>query len=266
MTASVNKNVWKRFSRKQSIERYSIEFLLLAFFIWATRSIDIYWPFVADAPKQAVDLLNRMTPPNIAFVKDIIPSMIETINIATLSTIFALILSFPIAVLNARNTTPHPVVQAAARVIVVASRSVNELVWGLIFVVFFGPGAVAGIAALTMRSLGFMAKLVSESIEEIDHGQVEAIRATGANGAKVFLFGVLPQVMPTIMGTTIFRWDINIRQSSVIGLVGAGGIGILLTSSMNLFRWRNVSMILISIFVVVLAGEYVSAAVRKKLT
>ncbi len=264
MTA-VQKHIWKRFSRKESLERYGIELVVLLFFLWATRSVDIYWPFIADAPHQAVDLVKRMLPPNFSFTGDIIPAMIETITSATLSTLFALILSFPIAVLNARNTTPHPTVQAIARVIVVTSRSVNELVWGLIFVVFFGPGAVAGIAALTMRSLGFMAKLVSESIEEIDHGQVEAIRATGANGAKVFLFGVLPQIMPTIMGTTIFRWDINIRQSSVIGLVGAGGIGILLTSSMNLFRWQNVSMILISIFVVVLAGEYVSASVRKKL-
>ncbi len=262
----IKTHMWKRFSRKESLERHGVEFLLLLLFIWATKSVDIYWPFVADAPRQAADLVNRMMPPNFSFIKDIVPSMIETINIATLSTIFALVLSFPIAVLNARNTTPHPVVQAVARVIVVTSRSVNELVWGLIFVVFFGPGAVAGIAALTMRSLGFMSKLVSESIEEIDHGQVEAIRATGANGAKVFIYGVLPQVMPTILGTTIFRWDINIRQSSVIGLVGAGGIGILLTSSMNLFRWQNVSMILISIFVVVLAGEYVSASVRKKVT
>lgn len=261
----INQTIWKRFSKKQSLERYGIEFVLLLIFLWATRSIDIYWPFVADAPTQAADLLNRMTPPNVKFIKDIIPSMIETINIATLSTIFAVILSFPLAILNARNTTPHFIIQMIARVIIVTSRSVNELVWGLIFVVFFGPGVIAGVAALTMRSLGFMAKLVSEAIEEIDHGQVEAVRATGANGAKVFTYGVLPQVLPIIIGTSIFRWDINIRQSAVIGLVGAGGIGILLTSSMNLFRWHNVSMILISIFVVVLAGEYISAAVRKKL-
>ncbi|MDA3937959.1 MAG: phosphonate ABC transporter, permease protein PhnE [Spirochaetia bacterium] len=261
----IQPTIWKRFSRKQSLERYGIEFVLLLIFIWATRSIDIYWPFVTDAPTQAADLLNRMTPPNIVFIKRIVPSMIETINIATLSTIFAVILSFPLAILNARNTTPHYVVQLIARVIIVTSRSVNELVWGLIFVVFFGPGVIAGVAALTMRSLGFMAKLVSEAIEEIDRGQVEAIRATGANGAKVFTYGVLPQVLPIIIGTSIFRWDINIRQSAVIGLVGAGGIGILLTSSMNMFKWQNVSMILISIFVVVLAGEYVSATVRKKL-
>jgi len=260
-----NQNIWKRFSKKQSLERFGIEFVLLLIFIWATNSVDIYWPFVSDAPSQAADLINRMTPPNVVFLKDIIPSMIETINIATLSTIFAVILSFPLAVLNARNTTPHYIVQLIARFIIVTSRSVNELVWGLIFVVFFGPGVVAGVAALTMRSLGFMAKLVSEAIEEIDNGQVEAMRATGANGAKVFTYGVLPQVLPIIIGTSIFRWDINIRQSAVIGLVGAGGIGILLTSSMNLFKWQNVSMILISIFVVVLAGEYISASIRKKL-
>ncbi len=114
-----------------------------------------------------------------------------------------------------------------------------------------------------MRSLGFTAKLISKAIEEIDYGQVEAIEATRANKAKIFIYGILPQIMPTILGTAIFRWDINIRQSSSKGLVGAGGIGLILTGSMNLFRWQNVSMILIAIFAVVLTGEYVSAKLRK---
>ncbi len=259
------KIVWKRYSSKQSLIRFIRQLAVLLVIIWALAKVDIYWPYLTDASTQAADLINRMFPPGWGYITKIIGPLIETINIATISTLLALVLAFPIAILNARNTTMNKVTMGIARTIVVVSRSVNELVWGLIFVVFFGPGALAGVAALTMRSLGFTAKLISEAIEEIDYGQVEAIEATGANKAKIFIFGILPQVMPTILGTAIFRWDINIRQSSIIGIVGAGGIGIILTGSMNLFRWHNVSMILIAIFAVVLVGEYVSASLRKKL-
>jgi phosphonate transport system permease protein len=234
--------------------------------VWAAISVDIYWPFTLDAPEQAADLLERMTPPSWAYFDNILGPLVETINIATLSTILATIIAVPVAIINATNTSPNKLTLAIARFIVVTSRSVNELVWGLIFVVFFGPGALAGVAALTCRSIGFTAKLISEGIEEIDRGQVEAIQATGASRSKVFVYGILPQIMPTIFGTAVFRWDINIRQSSVIGLVGAGGIGIALNNAMDMFRWDYVSVILIAIFLVVLASESISATLRSKVT
>jgi phosphonate transport system permease protein len=152
------------------------------------------------------------------------------------------------------------------RLIVVSSRSVNELVWGLIMVVFFGPGALAGVAAIALRSVGFTAKLLAEAIEEIDRGQVEAIEATGANRPLVFFYAIVPQIMPAFWGVTVFRWDINIRQSSVIGLVGAGGIGLVLNSAMNMFRWDQVTVILIAVFAVVLVSEAVSATLRARYT
>ena len=125
---------------------------------------------------------------------------------------------------------------------------------------------MAGIWAIAARSIGFMGKLVAEAIEEIDEGVVEAIEATGASRLQVLLSGIVPQVLPVIYGTTVYRWDINIRESTVLGFVGAGGIGILLYSSINQFLWQEVALILLSVFGVVIISEFVSAAVRKRIS
>jgi phosphonate transport system permease protein len=140
------------------------------------------------------------------------------------------------------------------------------VVWGLLFVAIFGPGPMAGIWAIAFRSIGFMGKLVAEAIEEIDSGVVEAIASTGASRLQVLWYGILPQVLPVIYGTTVYRWDINIRESTVLGFVGAGGIGILLYSSINQFQWREVSLMLVAVFGVVLISEFVSATVRQRIT
>ncbi|HKJ00369.1 MAG TPA: phosphonate ABC transporter, permease protein PhnE [bacterium] len=257
---------WRRHTRKQTLRRFAIELAIAMAVVWAATGLDIYWPFLWDAPPTVLDLARRMLPPDWSFFDNIVPPMIETVNIATLGTILAVFMAFPVAVISARNTTPNAATYWLGRLIVVSSRSVNELVWGLIMVVFFGPGALAGVAAIALRSVGFTAKLLAEAIEEIDRGQVEAIEASGASRPLVFLYGIVPQIMPAFWGVTVFRWDINIRQSSVIGLVGAGGIGIVLNSAMNLFRWDQVTVILIAIFAVVLVSETVSAALRAKYT
>ena len=143
---------------------------------------------------------------------------------------------------------------------------ITLMIFGLLFVAIFGPGPVAGIWDIAFRSIGFLGKLVAEAIEEIDEGTVEAIEATGASRLQVLWIGILPQVLPVIYGTTVYRWDINIRESTVLGFVGAGGIGILLYSTMNLFRWEQVSVLLVSIFAVGVVSEFVSAAVRQRIT
>ncbi|MCZ6495448.1 MAG: ABC transporter permease subunit, partial [Alphaproteobacteria bacterium] len=145
-------------------------------------------------------------------------------------------------------------------------RSVNTVIWGLLFVAIFGPGPVAGIWAVVARSIGFVGKLIAESIEEIDTGTVEAIEATGASRLQVLLVAVIPQVRPVVFGTLVYRWDINIRESTVLGFVGAGGIGIQLYASINRFAWQEVSVMLLAIFGVVLVSELVSATVRKRIT
>ena len=140
------------------------------------------------------------------------------------------------------------------------------MIWGLLFVAIFGPGAVAGIFAVAARSVGFIAKLIAEAIEEVDAGQIEAVQATGAGTLQTWWVAILPQVMPVLLGTTIYRWDINVRESSVLGFVGAGGIGLLLHASINMFAWSQVLVILIAILAIVMLSEAVSASVRSRIS
>ena len=136
------------------------------------------------------------------------------------------------------------------------------MIWALLLVAIIGPGVFAGMIAIAIRSIGFCAKLLYEAIEEIDQSQVEAITATGASRWQVMVYGIVPQILPAFAGISVFRWDINIRESTVLGLVGAGGIGLQLQSSLNVLAWSQVLVILIVIFAAVVVGEWVSAKVR----
>ena len=146
----------------------------------------------------------------------------------------AIILAVPVAYCAARNTTPSVAfVRPVALFVIVSSRSINSLIWALMLVTIIGPGVLAGILSIGLRSIGFCAKLLYEAIEEIDESQVEAVRATGASGAQVTAYGIVPQVLPAFAGISVFRWDINIRESTVLGLVGAGGIGLPLNAAIT---------------------------------
>jgi ABC-type phosphate/phosphonate transport system, permease component len=153
-------------------------------------------------------------------------------------------------------------IRPVALFVIVASRSINSLIWAMILVIVLGPGTLAGILAIALRSLGFIGKLLYEAIEEIDPAQVEAVTATGASGAQVLGWGIVPQVLPAFAGISVFRWDINIREATVLGLVGAGGIGMQLQASVGTLAWPQVTMIFILIFATVLVSEWVSARVR----
>jgi len=264
--AKAHPEIWKKFSPRETLIHYSWYLGIIALAVWSVRNLDINWNYFLDAHIQAKDLFVRMYPPDWGHFEDILTPLLETIHIATLGTVVTFVIALPCAFLAARNTTPNALTWAIGRFILVASRSINTVVWALIFVAIFGPGPVAGIWAITFRSIGFMGKLIAEAIEEIDHGAVEAIEATGASRLKVLLIGVLPQVLPIIYGTTVYRWDINIRESTVLGFVGAGGIGIQLYSSINEFYWDEVAIMLIAVFGVVIVSEWVSATVRQKIT
>jgi phosphonate transport system permease protein len=258
--------VWRRFSPRDTLLRYVWYLGAVAVTVWSISNLEIPWFYFLDAHLQAYDLAYRMWPPDLEFLKTLSNPLLETIHIATLGTAATVLIAFPIAFLAARNTSPNAVTWFVGRFILVTSRSVNTVVWGLLFVAIFGPGPMAGIWAIAFRSIGFMGKLVAEAIEEIDEGVVEAIESTGASRLQVLWYGILPQVLPVIYGTTVYRWDINIRESTVLGFVGAGGIGILLYSSINQFQWREVSLMLIAVFGVVLISEFVSAAVRQRIS
>ncbi|MDT3683875.1 MAG: phosphonate ABC transporter, permease protein PhnE [Pseudorhodoplanes sp.] len=256
---------WRRTTPRQDLVRWFGWLLLVALFVfcWNVMTKDTIWAFVWDAPNQAADIGSRMVPPRWSYMSEMWRSLWDTLAIATLGTLLAIIIAVPIAFLAARNTTPSvTLIRPVALLIIVSSRSINALIWALLLVTILGPGVFAGIIAIALRSIGFVGKLVYEAIEEIDHSQVEAIQATGASPAQVMNYGIVPQILPAFAGISVFRWDINIRESAVVGLVGAGGIGLNLEASLNTLAWSQVSLILLVILATVLVSEWVSAKVR----
>ncbi|GMV47642.1 MAG: hypothetical protein AMXMBFR66_30400 [Pseudomonadota bacterium] len=266
MDGPAKPSVWRDRTRRQSIVHGLWLLAIAAACAWSVSALDIEWAFFEDAHEQAADLVQRMWPPRWSYLPRILAPLVETIHIATLGTAIGLVLSVPIAFLAARNTSANRLTWAIGRALLVASRSVNTIIWGLLFVAVFGPGPVAGIAAVAARSVGFLAKLVAEAIEEADRRPVEAIQATGASTLQVYAIGILPQVLPVLVGTTVYRWDINVRESSVLGFVGAGGIGLYLYASINQFAWQQVLVVLLAILAVVIASEALSAHVRARIS
>ncbi|MEO0383610.1 MAG: phosphonate ABC transporter, permease protein PhnE [Pseudomonadota bacterium] len=238
---------------------------LVALFVWCwgIMTENTIWAFVTDAPRQAADIGSRMMPPRLSYVPELLVPLWDTLTIATLGTIGGVIMAVPVAFLAARNTSPSAkILRPIALFIIVASRSINSLIWALLLVAIIGPGILAGIVAIALRSIGFIGKLLYEAIEETDARQIEAIQATGASGAQTLNYGIVPQIMPAFWGISVFRWDINIRESTILGLVGAGGIGLKLQASLNVLAWPQVTMILILILATVVVSEWVSAKVR----
>lgn len=257
--------VWQRRERAAQFAIWAAWLVGVAVLVvsWSFISEKTIWPFVLDAPQQAADLGVRMVPPDWSSIGQLWRPMWDTINMATLGTLMGVALAVPVAYCAARNTTPSAVLRPIAMFIIVASRSINSLIWALMLVTIIGPGVLAGMIAIGLRSIGFCAKLLYEAIEEIDESQVEAVRATGASAAQVTAYGVVPQVMPAFAGISVFRWDINIRESTVLGLVGAGGIGLPLNSAITTLAWTKVSLILLVIIASVVLSEWVSAKVRQ---
>jgi phosphonate transport system permease protein len=264
-STSDGRRAWqRRTTRKQMLIWFGWLVCVAIFvFCWQLISEKTIWMFVGDAPTQAADLGARMFPPNMAYMNQLWGAIWDTLNIATLGTLLAIILAVPTAFCAARNTTPSvTLVRPIALFIIVSSRSINSLIWALMLVTIVGPGVFAGILAIGLRSIGFCAKLLYEAIEEIDESQVEAVTATGAGRAQTVAYGIVPQIMPAFAGISVFRWDINIRESTVLGLVGAGGIGLQLNASINLLAWTQVSLILLVIIATVILSEWVSAKIR----
>jgi len=256
---------WERYSLRERIVQWVWLGGIAIAAAWSVSALDIEWAFFADAHEQAADLISRMWPPRWSYLPRIVQPLIETLHIATLGTMIAIVFALPVAFLAARNTTYNQATWLIGRAMLVMSRSINTVIWGLLFVAIFGPGPVAGICAVAARSIGFIAKLVAEAIEEVDAGQIEAVESTGASTLQVYGVAILPQILPVLIGTSIYRWDINVRESSVLGFVGAGGIGLLLYASINQFAWSQAIVILIAILGIVIISEALSAYVRSRI-
>lgn len=261
---------WTRFTPAQRIGRWLTYLLAIAAVVWAVRTVEVIPEFLLDAPQQVADLFRRMWPIDWAHYYQanglgVHHALVETLHIATLGTIMAALLALPVALLAARNVTPFAPANFLAKLILVSSRSVNSLVWALLFVAVFGPGPLAGTFAIAFRSIGFVGKLLGEALEETGKGAIEALEATGASKANILRMGYWPAVRPAFWSIVVFRWDINVRESAVLGLVGAGGIGMVIDTALNTFRWDRVALALISILAVVLVAEVLVTSVRKRI-
>lgn len=211
------------------------------------------------------DFLSRAFPPDFSRLNEAAWPALETVDIALFGTVAGVILSMPLAVLAARNTTPASALYAASRGIIGLCRSVPDLVWALLFVTAVGLGPFPGALAISVHSVGMLGRLFSEVIEDMDMGPVEALTMTGASRMAVFSHAVVPTVLPSLCGIALYRLDENIRSSLVLGFVGAGGIGFQLLTAMNLFQYRTVSMLLIVTFLIVLGAERLSALLRARM-
>lgn len=210
------------------------------------------------------DIISRAMPPDFSqFVPSLQPIM-ETIDLAIFGTVLGVVLAFPLALLAASNVSPAKPLYYFARGIIGLTRSVPDLVWALLFVTAVGLGPFPGALALGVHSVGMLGRLFSEVIEDMDMGPVEALTLTGANRLQVFTHAVVPGVLPTLLGIGLYRFDENLRSSLVLGFVGAGGIGFMLLTAMNLFQYQTVSYLLIVTFVLVVIAERGSAFLRSR--
>jgi phosphonate transport system permease protein len=209
-------------------------------------------------------LMAESLPPNFADATNWIKPLLDTLAMSVAGTAIAVGLSLPLAFLGARNTSPHPVVYQLTRGILNTLRSVPELIMGIIFVAAVGFGALPGVLALGLHSVGMVAKFFAEAIEHVAVEPVEAVKAVGARPLQVVIHGVLPQVLSQIADVSIYRWEYNFRASTVMGMVGAGGIGFELMSSLRLMQYQHVSAILIVILLTVTIVDSFGARLRQR--
>lgn len=212
-----------------------------------------------------LDFFGRMFPPDLAHLALLQDATVETVQIAVWGTLIAIVLSIPFALLGARNTTPHVLVFHATRLFLNALRSINELVFALIFVAAVGLGPFAGVLAIALHATGMLAKFCAEEVEGVDRGPVEAIQATGAGRLQVILFGIVPQVVPAFVSYAVYRFDVSIRAATILGLVGAGGLGFSLIKTMKLFKYHETATCILVIFVLVLVSDWLCARIRARI-
>lgn len=207
-------------------------------------------------------LLKRMFPPDYYQLSSIVSATIETLWMALIGTFIAVIMSVPLAFGAARNTTPHPTVASLCRGIISLSRAVPDLIFAAIFVRAFGIGPLAGVLALGLHSIGMIGKLLADAIENVDQAPRDATTSTGASKWQSIISSVIPQVSPSMVGVALYRLDINVRSSAVLGLVGAGGIGFIVQTALRSLDYQSALAAVSVIFIVIMAIEIFSARVR----
>jgi phosphonate transport system permease protein len=229
--------------------------------VWSARYLNLSLSELLKGLPWVADLVSRMFPPNWAFLRQLVKPVVETIQLAVWGTLLAAALALPLCFLAARNLVPGWVFHATRQVFN-AARGINEIIFALIFVAAVGLGPFAGVLALSVHGAGMLGKFFAEAVEEADPGPIEALRATGASPLQVVVFGVLPQVLPSWIAATLYRLEVNLRAATILGMVGAGGIGFELYSSMKLFQYQDTATCVLVILVMVMSADYLSSRLR----
>jgi len=235
--------------------------LVAVYVVYACAQLDVSWERVQTGLANAAHFFGRLFPPNFTRWELLLKGLLESLQIAVLASTLGIALALPLGLLGARNLMPAWV-SWPARAIVVVARSLHPVIVAILFVKAVGFGALAGILALTVASVGFIGKLFTEAIEEISLKQVEAVRATGAPFFSVLGYGVLPQVFSRFIGFATYQLDSNLRNSTMVSIVGAGGIGGTLFAAFQRFDYDFVCAILIAIISLIMLGELFATAVR----
>ena len=250
---------------QQAWLRWTLAAGTVAYLVLAVGGLEINWARLSEGLVRGWRFLAAFAHPDfVSRWEDILIGMQESLTMTVTSTVVGILISVPIGIGAARNLAPMPV-YLTCRAIIAISRSFQEIIIAILFVAMVGFGPLAGFLTLSFATIGFLAKLLAEDIEDIDAGQAEAIRATGATWAQLVNYGVQPQVMPRLIGLSMYRFDINFRESAVVGLVGAGGIGATLNTALDRYEFDSAAAILILIILIVMGCEYSSSLVRKRI-
>lgn len=243
--------------------RLALQIGIVVYLVLAVGSIDVNWQRVAVGMERGwLFVLGFLQPDFTSRWTDISRGLVESLTMTLTSTVVGIMISVPIGVGAARNLAPRWVYYIC-RSIIAVSRALQEVIIAIFLVAMFGFGPFAGFLTLSFATIGFLAKLLADDIEEIDESQAEAIRATGATWGQLVNYAVQPQVMPRLIGLSLYRLDINFRESAVIGIVGAGGIGATLNTAINRYEYDSAGAILLIIIGIVMVAEYSSSYLRK---
>ncbi|HLW26404.1 MAG TPA: phosphonate ABC transporter, permease protein PhnE [Kiloniellales bacterium] len=244
--------------------RYGLVVAVILYVVWAFSTLPIDWQRMSEGVTRAQRIFSGAFPPSFERSNLLISGFLESIRIAILATVGGVFLSIPIAFMAAKNLSPLPIYLLGRGIIIVA-RSFHPVIVAIIFVKAVGFGPLAGVLTLIVYSVGFVAKMLAERIEEIDWGQVEAMRAVGAGYLSTVFYGVFPQIMPRQIGLSIYQLDSNLRASAVVGIVGAGGIGSTLANAFGRYDYDFALAITLVIVGAILLSEAISGQIRKRI-
>jgi phosphonate transport system permease protein len=245
---------------------YTFIFSLLAALIFVIIDLEInFIKLFSDSSKYFGDILSRMLPPDFSNFGNLTLAMFETIEIAFLGTFIAILLSVPVGLFSARNLAPNYIVFLVARIVTIFFRAIPEFIIAMILVIAVGFGAIPGVLALGLHTMGFLAKFYAEDIEHVNKGPIEALKSSGASKGQIISFAIIPQIIPSFVANNLYILDRNIRMATMLGIVGAGGIGYELQSSFRMFEYQKVSAIIIIIFVTIFLIDHLSSFIRSKI-